>query len=317
MLQKLELDALRADLSSVESMLAARTAVTDPIGHLQLTERKSEIEGLIGNLSITSIHHGAIAIFFGGLPVVGSKGIMANFAGKALDAFHDVVSKQFAIEELGSLGARGPVPFINDKRLMVTDVARGSFGFVLEEADQNGSLTDTEIKTALASAASLVIATASPSEEEFERAVDTLDPRLLQSLKKFFAVLEEGQSTIRLVEGAHESQLDRQAVARAKVRTERLNIEERETDQVVGVLLGLLPQHKRFEMKLLESGEVISGSVSPDISKRALESAISATNQLIGKTWRTKMKVREVTERNRSPRNAYTLVALVEEAKPK
>jgi hypothetical protein len=313
MLPKLELDALSADLGAISALLAKKSEQKDPIGYLQLLERKQEVETAIMAVKDQSMGHAAVGLFFGGTPVIGSKGVLAKFAGKAIEAFQEVVSRQLAFDELSSLGSRGPVPFALEKQLMVTDVARGSFGFVLEEADRNGSLAPTAIKIAVADSAKLIAAISSQSDDEFEKAVDSLDPRLLQSLKKFFALLDDSQATIRLVEDEHEMHLDQPAVTRARTRTDQIDIDERETDLVTGQLIGLLPQHRRFEMKLSDSGELISGTISQEISKRALDSALASTDQLVGRFWRTKMKVREVTERNREPRNVYTLLALLED----
>lgn len=50
MLKKLEVDALKADLAAVTSLLAARTEDDDPVGWLQLSSRKADIENELTQL---------------------------------------------------------------------------------------------------------------------------------------------------------------------------------------------------------------------------------------------------------------------------
>ena len=66
--------------------------------------------------------------------MVGSRGILANFGGKMLEIYQDLVSKRFAASELTEpLSARGAIPLRNNTQLLVTEVARGFFGFVLTQ----------------------------------------------------------------------------------------------------------------------------------------------------------------------------------------
>ncbi|HMQ34882.1 MAG TPA: hypothetical protein PKD53_29445, partial [Chloroflexaceae bacterium] len=67
----------------------------------------------------------------------------ANFAGKAIDRYQDLLAKRYASLESGPLGDRGPVPLHPNAQMLITEVARGSFGFMLEEASEPTSLVDT------------------------------------------------------------------------------------------------------------------------------------------------------------------------------
>ena len=60
--------------------------------------------------------------------------------------FQDLVSKRLATLESGPLASRGPVPLREKAQLMITDVARGSFGFVLEEEPSSDALTNTPLQ---------------------------------------------------------------------------------------------------------------------------------------------------------------------------
>jgi len=312
MLRKLELNALRSDLTAVDGLLAEAEGAGDPVGRLQYSRRHEELEEQISRISDIPEHTAGVALFFGGNPVVGSRGIMADFAGRSLETFQEMISKRFVTLEMGELGRRGPVPLKPSTQMMITDVARGSFGFVLEEATDNHSLADTPLKQAVDDVSGLVTRIASPDEELFEAAVETIDPRLLGALRDFFKNLDEAGATLRIVEDARDQSLDRADIERARQRTEAMEIEEQESDTVVGELLGLLPAHRRFELKLTETGETIYGTVSADLTSSYVASLHDVFGNPIGKVWRTKMRVREVRARQRAPKRTYTLLGLLE-----
>lgn len=104
MLKKLELQALRADMSAIERLLQGRTSEDDPLGYLQLSKRRQVLSAKLAEIEGAVQHKAAVALFFAGGPVVGSRGIDAAFAGKTVGLFQDLVSKQFAMEEVGELG---------------------------------------------------------------------------------------------------------------------------------------------------------------------------------------------------------------------
>lgn len=317
MLRKLELDALNVDLAAVSTLLEQAVAAGDPIGELQFTQRRKEIEETIHQLAATPEHTAGVALFFGGRPVVGSKGISAEFAGKVLESFQDLITKRFATFEVGALGQRGPAPFKPDTHMLVTDVARGSFGFVLEESAANASLTDTAVKHTLDELTELVTRVASPDDKLFESAVENLDPRMLGSMRTFFRNLDDAGATIRIVEGDRDQSLTYSDVQRARLRIETMEITEKETDSLVGELIGLLPEHRKFELRLADTGELIYGSVSQEFTKGLLRDLMAKPSTVLGKLWRTKMNIREVRERNRPPKHSYTLLGLLEEVSQK
>jgi len=110
MLKKLQLDVLKADLSTVEAMLESRSREEDPISFLQYRSRKTNLEREIAKIGSLLDNHAEIGIFFGGAPVQGSRGINADFAGKALDDIQTLISKRFTGKEIGPLKKTGPVP---------------------------------------------------------------------------------------------------------------------------------------------------------------------------------------------------------------
>lgn len=310
-MKRLDLEVLHADREAVKAILSGLEE-DDPIGRLSFGARLANIESQIQQLSAVQEKIGSVALLFAGAPVHGSRAIAADFATSVLKSFQDLVTKRIAGEEFGRLGARGRVPERTPSVLAIRELVRGSVGFVLEENTANQEIAETPIKKAIDDVTTLIGHAAAEAEDEFEASVETLDPRMLVSLKDFFQTLDDGGAEVRIVEDERDATLDATAVHRARIRVEATEVLDTEKDSIVGELLGLLPDSRRFEMKLLGTGEVIRGSVAAALATRWLELIEKPGEKLVGQVWRTKMRVREIRERNRPPRNLYTLLGLVE-----
>lgn len=310
-MKRLDLEALAADREAVKAMLE-RVGEDDPIGRLSFSARLSSIEAQLVEIAGRQEHIGSVALLFAGAPVLGSRSIAADFATSVIRSFQDLVTKRISGEEHGRLGSRGRVPERTSSTLAIRELVRGSVGFVLEESSANAELTDTPIKKAIEDVTALVSQAAAESDESFEASVETLDPRMLVSLRDFFRALDDGDASIRIVEDDRDASLDSAAVHRARVRVDATEVDDTESDEVAGELLGLLPDARKFEMKLLASGEVIRGTVAAALAKQWLELIEKPGERLVGQAWRAKMKIREIRERNRPPRRLYTLLGLIE-----
>jgi hypothetical protein len=310
-MKRLELEALQADRESVRSMLATLTD-RDPIGRISFSARLSAIESQIAKLQDKHEATGSVALMFSGNPVFGSRSIETDFAATVLKSFQDLVSKRISSEEFGRLGARGRIPERTASSLSIRDLVRGSVGFVLEETSYSDAIVDSPIKQAIDDVTVVITKAAAESAAEFESSVETLDPRMLISLRDFFRALDDGGAAIRIVEDERDERIDSLAVKRARARVDSTEVSDTESDTVIGELLGLLPDARKFEMRLLGTGEVIRGTVAAALAARWLELIELPNEKLVGQVWRTKMKIREVRERNRPPRNLYSLLGLIE-----
>ncbi len=310
-MKRLELETLQADRESVRSMLATLTD-RDPIGHISFSARLLAIESQIAKLQDKYEATGSVALMFSGAPVFGSRSIETDFAATVLKSFQDLVSKRISTEEFGRLGARGRIPERTASSLSIRDLVRGSVGFVLEETSYSDAIVDTPIKQAIDDVTVVITKAAAESAAEFESSVETLDPRMLTSLRDFFRALDDGGAAIRIVENERDEKLDSLAVKRARARVDSTDVSDTESDSVIGELLGLLPESRKFEMRLLETGEVVRGTVAADLAAKWLELIELPNEKLVGQVWRTKMKIREVRERNRPPKNLYSLLGLIE-----
>lgn len=312
MLKKLEVDVLRADLAAVTALLAARTEDDDPVGWLQLSSRKADIENELTQLEAVPETRAAVALFFGGRPVLGSKGIEASFAGKAIDRYQDLVGKRYAALESGPLGDRRRIPTSSTHaQMLITEVARGSFGFVLEEAAETSSFFDTSLKKVVDEISELIHRLSVVDEEGFEAVVNTLDNRLLASLKDFFKTLDEAGATLKLVEGQKEYVLQREDIERARVRVDSMEEIGEQEQEVTGIVY-LLPDSQRFELYPTDTGTVRKGTVTADCLKELRGEAAAIPADVLGRPWRVRLKVREVHQRSGAAKVSHTLTQMIE-----
>jgi hypothetical protein len=311
-LKKLQLDVLKADLAAVDAMLESRSREEDPIGFLQYRSRKNNIEREIAKIGAVIDNHAELGIFFGGGPVQGSRGINADFAGKALDDIQTLISKRFTGKEIGPLKRTGPVPLNDHSQMLVTDVVRGSFGFILSEAGDTVEIMDTPLKDVVDEVSDILSRIGANDEEIFDEAAAQLDERILVTMKQFLQRLDENGATLRVVQGARDFLLDRDAVALARSRVKELEISETVIERTGRLFM--LPDSRRFDLYLDENGEkvVIKGPVGAPVLKQLsgqleLDEEPIDVNLISSKPWLVELKRREIKERNRQPRYVYTL----------
>lgn len=308
-LRKLHKESLTAERATISHLLGEARGVNDIVGVMQFESRLVEIDRELNELACLNITRAAVAMYFGGPKVIGMHGIDADFASSVIGNFQDMVSKSFTAMEIGDIGSRGPVPFRAETNLMVTGVARGSFGFVLEELSDQSEAFATSLTVVVDNVASLIDEIATSDEDAFAERIASIDSRLISASKKLFGTLSNAEATMRLVEGDREVNLGRAEVERGRRRTEFLEIEENPGVILTGLLLGLLPQHRRFEFQL-SSGEMISGAVASDASRAVNEQLIGQISNPIGKKWRAEFSVRTVARRGMPSRTYYTLIRL-------
>jgi hypothetical protein len=308
MLKRLEVDALRADLASVERLLSNRTPENDPVGWLQFNERREQIQNALAELEAHSYRStAAVGLFFGGRPVLGSHGIVAAFGAKAIEQFQQLLSTLFAAYA-GPIGARGPVKQRDRTQMMLTAVARGSFGFILEQTEDE-QLVDSPVKKVLEETIDLIYRIAGPDEELFELMTDAVDARVLQVLSGFFKHLSDAGATVKFVEEQREFLLSRADVDRGHDRTRNLSIADHE--QKLEGKLYLLPKTRRFELTLVD-GETISGAVSDQALDPLLDLDGDVVRRVLGEMVIALLKRRDIESPTRVLRSSYLLLGVFE-----
>lgn len=302
--RKLKLNSLTSDQHAVQQLISEAIEYGDIVGELQYREKLEKLDREISLLKNANETNASVALLFGGEPVLGSQGILASFAGNVLENFQELINKAFASKENGSLGERGKIPLKANSNLMVTQVAKGSFGFILDEVSDQLEITETALKHTVDYVLDLINASAQPDDETFEKLIESLDKRVLQSLKDFFITLDKAHSTMRLVGDNQEYSLDSNWIHRARQRTEATEIDEDE-ELVELKVLGLLPEHCKFEAVTRE-GNIIYGSTT----RLAAEQFRS---ELIGKQVRVNLLTKSIKPLRRPERTVYKLLEFVDE----
>ncbi len=302
--KKLTIDSLSSEITTVKGLLASARQYGDIVGELQLEHRVKKLTRKFEMLKENSLkdNSASVALFFGGKPVLGSKGIAAEFAGTALEQFQNLIAKTFATNEVGELGARGKIPFKAQSELMVTGLARGAFGFVLDEMSEQIEMESSELTHIIDKATHLLRDTAAQDEAVFESLLEDLDPRTLLALRDFFSNLDSNKATLRVVEKDLDILLDNSAIHRGKIRTEATSIEEK-TTEIEGVLVGFLPEHKKFEIRD-ELGNIIYGSATTE----AVDQFEKANEVVIGEQCLVKVTIKTVSPLNRPSREVVRLI---------
>jgi hypothetical protein len=311
MVKKLEIEALTSDLATTLSLLESARHNHDFIGEAQLTERSDGLSLQLQQLEESPERVASVALFFGGRPVLGSRGVDAKFASDALESYQSLVAKHFASMEFDdALGARGRIRASSEAKLMVTDVARGSFGFLMEEAPEQSQIVETKVGEAIESL-SAAMSKLSSTDDDWSDAVGTLDQRVVSAVHRFFEVLDEADATVRIVEGAHDRLLSADDVKRARLRTENTSISEVETDFIEGQIVGF--SSKVFEFAY-SNGERVSGRIENGPARKIAEAGESGHIQsLLFTTVKAKFRVRTLTQANWM-RTYHTLIAIDDRA---
>lgn len=303
MLPQLERQFLQADLVQVQALLAQCSPEEDPIEHFQYVQRVQMLQGKLADMpSLIAAAPAGAVLFFGGRPVFGSQGIKAAFSGQAIEQFQKIISQRFAAHEQGPLASKGRLPFSGETQLLVTDVVRGSFGFVLQAPEVEAG-AETTLKTVLDEVAVTLSGMCSSDEVLFDQVAAGLDDRQIGALQTFFKLLDSEGASLRLVEGERDFELDRAAVSRARERVEGLAIADN-TRQIDGQIIGWLAYSGQFELAPHAHGDVIRGMISREMLDRVEREGINPYKKQVKAT----LKERRVTVRNRSPKLAYTLI---------
>lgn len=302
--KKLSIDSLSSEIATLNELLSSARRAGDIVGEMQFEHRIAELSGKLDGIKENTFadNIASVALFFGGQPVLGSKGIAAEFAGAALKQFQNLIAKVFANNEVGELGKRGTVPFKPNSDLMVTGLARGSFGFVLDEMSAQEDIEPSQLSQVIDKATILLRDSAAQDDAVFESVLEELDPRTLIALRDFFASLDSSKATIRIVESELDFTLDGPSIRRAKIRTEATDIAESTTD-MEGTLIGFLPDHRKFELADAITGKIIYGSAS----KEAVEQYSKIDKSIIGKKCLIKASIKTVAPLNRPPKEIIRL----------
>lgn len=238
-------------------------------------------------------------LIFRGEPVSGARGMSAQFFANALKNFAIAVHYVGADQILGYLSPKGRVPYKEDYELMITGIARGSFGFRIEEASGQSPSQgqDTPVGDALNKIKAVL--DASQDTEYNARLVEEIgdsDARALQAIEKFLRHVAANEATFALEFRRDEVRFT--DVTQVRDSADRLIQNVREYDVILaGHFHGYLPDNRRIEFHVSKTyadflseveGTVITCRVDPEIEDA--DSINSNLNKPLG----IKVRVRRV-----------------------
>ena len=312
MVTKVHLDALMGEAASLQALLN-RLGERDILNRMSLEARLKTIREEINSYKADHRTAADVALIFDGDPVQGSSSIDADFAGRSLLNYQELITKQVALAA-GELAARGPIPqdARDAARMNVTSLVHGSFGFVLQEAraDEPG-LFDSPVKHAVEQVSDLLTEVTDASGVKFAERLQELDVRTFNALKKFVDGVYKANASFRIAERDRELKFDVSSLGRAYERLRDTDVSETE-ETIIGELLGLVPIQRRFELRRKDNGEVIQGRVSQMLSADYLE-RLEGEGIVAGREWRATIATRLVEHPDgRHMSVTHTLTDLVE-----
>ena len=210
-------------------------------------------------------HKTAVAqLTFRGRPVIGSHGIYADFAVKAVARFSEAVA-MVASSFRKALPAKGPIPNRDRFQLVIVGTALGSFGFELEEAPSDElPLGPTPVAEALKQTQELFRASMG-TDDQLAEAAAAMDDRALAKIRDFFGLLTSEEATCALAfvdESASFATVNDVRRGWERLSTDNLKEEEVTVD---GKGLLALNMSRLFEIQP-NNGDLIIGKVAPEVA---------------------------------------------------
>lgn len=315
MLKKTDLPLLVAELSGVEQLLSEidPDAITS---RFSLENRKRHLESKIVEARQYTNTSASVQIFFTGEPVIGTRAIEANFASSAVFMYQDLLTKATAVKR-GRLGTRGVVAnaAVEQSKLYLTGLAKGSFGFVLEEDSNSTPLFDTSLKDLVKEVSKEMQKFYSLEDDEYNSFIQEIDGRLFSAFKGLFKLLHSSKAQIKIHEENERYIFSEDNISIATQRVESTNVEDT-VMTVPGILQGLLPIGGTFDFLSFNQTQY-SGKVDKDFASEYRNQVEQGEFLLPGKTFMAEILKRVTSRGTGQPRTSYYLQSLIEQTAPR
>ena len=216
---------------------------------------------------------------FRGKPVVENHGIRAEFGPDATAAFTE------AVAEVG----RGWGGKKEDYGLLITGIARGSFGFEVEDASQMPPLEgeSTPVEAAMEQVKDILKATTG-SDDELASAIAFTDDNALEAIRKFLETVADSDAMCALeLQGDKFSFRSVDEVRFGAERLDHRNITVEDVD-LSGHFQGFMPKGRRAEFVVAGTGDVITARVQASVAESVLN------KEMVDEPIRVKARVRRV-----------------------
>lgn len=261
----LSLEALEADRIYAQRQLETLPASPWGTTRLMWEQRLTEVTRQIEAMRVSVATSASVALIFDGLPVVGQGDIRLDFSADALTTYQKIISASLATLGDQKVAAKGKIKGAERSRLYIRDIVRGSMGFIIEElSPPQTDLFDTPLKQAVERATEFLTSLNTPSDDDFNSAIDAASPRLVGAVQKFAKVLKDGGATAKIVGAEQKLALGLEDVNRLSDRFTNVEVQE-ESITLNGVLLGVLPDSHDFELEVDGQDGVLKGSATDDL----------------------------------------------------
>jgi len=221
-----------------------------------------------------------LKVTFRGKPVVGSEGFFSDFASDAIGRFTEAV-KAVAAGLKQDLHYMGPIPGAANTNLMITGIAKGSFGFRFEvpknDDGKDGPLYDglNDTEEAIDKIRYLfdVVVSGDDNDDTLAEIVDEIHPRAVKKIKEFLDVLHDREALCAMEFNNNVFRfMDDTQLALGRSRLDDSNIHESD-ESFKGEIQGVLPKSRTFEFKVTDDNRVIRAKIGvevedPDILNR-------------------------------------------------
>lgn len=301
--------ALEAEISELEDMLSTLPP-EQIISRLGLEARLESVKVSLKELGAPLPPKEKLLLTFRGRPVDGSKGIVAEFGGKAIEAFSSAIGTVMASIN-GDLADRGPLPKRDEEQLMITGTATGSFGFEIEVPSKNSSLFEDEdemvgVTDVVEVIQDLFEIAAQGTDDELTEVVDVIHPRAVKKVYEFLSYLEGSGAYCGLnFKGKSFKFASTSQLSNAILKLKEQNVHEDKCD-FEGRIIGILPHSKMFEFYDNVSNLVIKGKIdskkieTEELSRKFLNIPVKVFFRVVrvgeGKPKYTLMEMSDITE---------------------
>lgn len=309
MLTNDNLQLLVAELAEVDQLMA-ELSVGAVTSRRALQNRQRVLQHRLDSLSEQPETAAFVQLLFSGGPVLDSRAIDVAFAADALRDYQAIITLATAVNQ-GGLGSRGVVAgTASDKsRFFLTGVARGSFGFTLEENIESGSsFLDSTLKAVVDDVSAKISRFCDATDDEYDTFIQDVDKRLLSAFKAFFKLLHDSAAQMKIVGRRDGRKFDIDSINRAFIRTETTRVEDEER-RITGILTGLADGMFNF---VSANQTALSGRLAPTFGleyRNQVESA-EFTHQL-GKRYSAQIIRRTTRRGSTTPHVAFFLVGLL------
>lgn len=265
--------------SQYSSLIAEINTVSDLLERAQsgsILQRKSfeyrlnELKEKLKTVDKLRIKKKAV-ITFRGKPVDGSKGITADFSGKAIDGLNEMVATVVASLN-NDLKHKGPIPNRTKNQLMITGTAVGSFGFEFELPEPDYDLVAQRSMTedALSEILSLLGKTTEGTDDDLVELISNIHPRAIKKISEFLMILQKNEALFAMQYENNIFRIKNEAQLDTIInRLDDRNIHTT-TESYQGKFQGFLPNSRTFEFYEKSSGDIIKGKLDASIDNHEI-----------------------------------------------